>query len=84
MKKSLNPVTTVIAIVAVLAVVGFFLYRAATDMPHYAGENAPHPSPQGDVLKSPEEVKNSTEAFRQGFSGAAPGSKMPSDMQNAK
>jgi len=86
MKSNVSPALVVVAIVCVVAVVGFFLYRASTEKPSYPGANAGHPAalvPGGGTVehKEPMQVRSSTEAARQGFSGAAPGSQVPAAMQ---
>lgn len=75
MKANVHPAVVVVLIVCVVAVVGFFLFKASTDKPAYPGLNAPHPS--GESMNTSGRPISQSDVSTHGISGAPPGSAMP-------
>jgi len=42
--KQINPAIVVVALIIVVAIAGFFLFRASTEKPDYPGQGAGHPA----------------------------------------
>ncbi len=74
MKKEINPVMVVVAIVAIVAIAGAFLVRAATEKPAYPGLMAGHPG-QGQFKPPPMAAGHMTPEMARQFhiSGASGG-----------